>query len=76
MTYWSSFARNGNPNTGNSLPHWQEFSNSSGGKNRMILDTGKAFMSEESAVKTPLSSAEDLIDNVFNMIDIFAARSQ
>jgi para-nitrobenzyl esterase len=75
MTYWSSFARYGNPNTGNSLPHWQEFS-SGGGKNRMILDTGKAFMSEESAAQAPLSSAEDSIYNMFNMIDIFAARSQ
>lgn len=76
MTYWSSFARYGNPNTGNSLPLWQKFSNSAGGKNRMLLNTGKAFMSERSALQAPLSAAEDLVDNMFNMIESFAARSQ
>ena len=76
MTYWSSFARYGNPNTGNSLPLWQKFSNSAGGKNRMILDTGKVFMSEKSALQAPLSSTKDLVDNMFKMIESFAARSQ
>ncbi len=76
MTYWSSFARYGNPSMGNSLPHWQEFSNGTGGKNRMILDTGRAYMSSNSPEQTQSLSSEELLKGMFNTLETFAAQSQ
>jgi hypothetical protein len=42
----------------------------------MILDTRKAFMSEKSDIQAPLTSFENSIESMFNMIESFAARSR
>ncbi len=76
MAYWSSFARYGNPSTGNSLPEWQEFSNGSGGKNRMILDTGNAYMSADSAGQNQSLTAGDMIDDMNKDIEGFIEKAR
>ncbi len=76
MSYWSSFARYGNPSTGNSLPEWQVFSNGSGGKNRMILDTGKAYMSADSARQNQSLSTEDMIEDMNKDLESFIEKAR
>jgi len=50
--------------------------NNTGGKNRMILDTGKAYMSSNSSEQTQSLSSEELIKGMFNNLESFAAQSQ
>jgi para-nitrobenzyl esterase len=76
MSYWSSFARYGDPNTGNSLPRWQKFSNSSGGKNRMILDTGNAYMSRGSAGQEQSTYDKDPTEDLNKEIESFVGEAR
>jgi len=76
MAYWSRFARYGDPNTGNSLPRWQKFSNGSAINNRMILDTGNAYMSTDSAGQTQSDSAGDMIEDLNNRIKSFVEEAR
>ncbi|MBU0993283.1 MAG: carboxylesterase family protein [Proteobacteria bacterium] len=70
MTYYSQFAKTGNPNSGdNDLFYWSPWNPEKGADKRIVFDTGELYMSPDVMEEQEIMTFDEMMDELKIILD-------